>query len=95
VELCAVGATIVLFGAFPKLDRQAVATDHLHHAELSLRGVCNHEPADWRAATSWIRAGVLAADLDALVSGRFALAAVHDALVLATTRPVYRVLVGG
>jgi threonine dehydrogenase-like Zn-dependent dehydrogenase len=95
VGLAAVGATVVLFGAFPKADRQAVAPDHLHHAELSLRGVCNHEPEDWRTATSWIRAGVLAADLDALVSASFALDAVRDALVLATTTPVYRVLVGG
>ena len=42
-----------------------------------------------------IASGVLAADLDALVTARFALDDVAEALKLAATTPVYRVLVGG
>ena len=38
--------------------------------------------------------GALGADLDRLVTARYSLADVSDALQLATTSPVYRVLVG-
>jgi L-iditol 2-dehydrogenase len=87
--------TIVLYGAFPKDLAVPVAPDAIHHHELSIVGVYSQEPDDWRAATGFIASGALAADLDALVTARFALDAVADAFTLATTTPVYRVLVGG
>jgi threonine dehydrogenase-like Zn-dependent dehydrogenase len=95
VSMCDVGGTVVLYGAFPKDHRATVDPDALHHRELSIVGVYSHEPEDWRTASGWIRSGTLAGDLDALVTARFRLDAVADALTLVAGSPVYRVLVGG
>jgi L-iditol 2-dehydrogenase len=88
-------ATVVLYGAFPKELTVPVAPDAIHHHELAIIGVYSQEPRDWRTATGLLSSGVLAADLDALVTAQFSLADVADAFTLATTKPVYRVLVGG
>jgi threonine dehydrogenase-like Zn-dependent dehydrogenase len=88
-------ATVVLYGAFPKDLQVPVAPDAIHHHELSIVGVYSQEPEDWRAATGFLDSGALARDLDALVTARFGLDQVGDAFTLATTTPVYRVLVGG
>jgi threonine dehydrogenase-like Zn-dependent dehydrogenase len=88
-------ATVVLYGAFPKDLTAPVAPDAIHHHEIAIVGVYSQEPEDWRTAAGLIRSGALARDLDALVSARFGLGDVGDAFVLATTAPVYRVLVGG
>lgn len=88
-------ATVVLYGAFPKDLTAPVAPDAIHHHGLAIIGVYSQEPEDWRTAAGIIRSGALARDLDALVSAQFALRDVGDAFVLATTTPVYRVLVGG
>jgi threonine dehydrogenase-like Zn-dependent dehydrogenase len=95
LELCDDGGTVVLYGAFPKDLAVPVQPDGIHHHETSIVGVYSQEPEDWRAATGHIRSGALAADLDRLVTARFALSDVVDAFTLATTEPVYRVLVGG
>jgi L-iditol 2-dehydrogenase len=95
ISLCDVGGTVVLYGAFPKDYRASVDPDALHHHEVSIVGVYSHEPQDWRVAVGWIRSGALAGDLDALVTARFGLDAVADALQLVSSTPVYRVLVGG
>jgi threonine dehydrogenase-like Zn-dependent dehydrogenase len=94
LSLCDDGANVVLYGAFDKALTAAVSPDALHHHEVSLIGVLNQEPEDWRAAAGLISSGVLAADLDRLVTARFALGQVLDAFTLAATQPVYRVLVG-
>jgi len=88
-------ATIVLYGAFPKELAVGVHPDAIHHHELAIVGVYSHEPDDWRTATGFIRSGAVARDLDALVTARFALRDVGGAFTLATTKPVYRVVVGG
>lgn len=95
VQLCDDGCTVVLFGAFPKEMRVPVDPDLIHHHELSIIGVYSHEPQDWRTSAGLLASGALAADLDALVTARFGLDRVADALQLASTSPVYRVLVGG
>jgi threonine dehydrogenase-like Zn-dependent dehydrogenase len=95
LSLCDVGGTVVLYGAFPKEHRATVEPDPLHHGELSIVGVFSQEPEDWNTAAGWVRSGVLAKDLDALVTARFRLEAVAEALALAADSPVYRVLVGG
>ncbi|GAA5058299.1 2-desacetyl-2-hydroxyethyl bacteriochlorophyllide A dehydrogenase [Thermocatellispora tengchongensis] len=95
VSLCDDGGTVVLYGAFDKSLSVGVSPDAIHHHELSIVGVYSHEPEDWREAAALIASGVLAADLDALVTARFPLDAVADAFKLAATSPVYRVLVGG
>jgi L-iditol 2-dehydrogenase len=89
------GGTVVLYGAFPKDLTAPVAPDAIHHHEVSIVGVYSQEPEDWRTAAGLLASGALAADLDRLVTARFGLDAVADALALAATSPVYRVLVGG
>jgi threonine dehydrogenase-like Zn-dependent dehydrogenase len=86
--------TIVLYGAFPKEMTVPVPPDSLHHHEISIIGVVNQEPQDWRTAAGLIASGALGADLDALVTARFSLASVQEAMELAARQPVYRVLVG-
>jgi L-iditol 2-dehydrogenase len=87
-------ATIVLYGAFPKDLAVPVAPDAIHHHELSIVGVYSQEPEDWRIASAFIASGVVAADLDALVTARYELDDVAEAFRLASHSPVYRVLVG-
>ena len=87
-------ATVVVYGAFPKSLEVPIAPDAVHHHEYSIVGVYSQEPQDWITSAGFIRSGALAADLDALVTARFDLADVSKAFELATTTPVYRVLVG-
>lgn len=89
------GGTAVLYGAFRTDLAVPVLPDALHHHENSIVGVYSQEPRDWIVAASLIRSGVLASDLDALVTARYSLDSVGDALALASGSPVYRVLVGG
>ena len=95
LELTDDGGTVVLYGAFPKDLTAPVAPDAIHHHELSIVGVYSQEPEDWRTAAGLLASGALAADLDRLVTARFGLDAVADALAMAAGTPVYRVLVGG
>ncbi len=89
------GGTVVLYGAFPKDLTAPVSPDAVHHHELSIVGVYSQEPEDWRTAAGLLASGALAEDLDRLVTARFGLDAVADAMALAAGSPVYRVLVGG
>lgn len=95
VSLTDDGGTVVLYGAFPKDLTAPVSPDGIHHHELSIVGVYSQEPEDWRTAAGLLAAGALAPDLDRLVTARFGLDAVGDAMALAAGSPVYRVLVGG
>jgi L-iditol 2-dehydrogenase len=94
VELCDDGGTVVLYGAFPKRLTAEVKPDAIHHHELSLVGVYSHEPEDWRTAAGLLRSPSIAAQLERLITARFPLADVREAFHLATSSPVYRVLVG-
>ena len=95
LSLCDDGGTVVLYGAFPKDHVASVGPDFVHHHEVSIVGVYSQEPEDWRAAAGLLASGALAADLDRLVTARYGLKDVGDALALAAGSPVYRVLVGG
>ena len=94
LDLCDDGGVVVLYGAFPKDVMASVGADRIHHHELSIVGVYSQEPEDWRAAAGFLRSGVLGPDLDRLVTARYRLAEVSDAMELASSSPVYRVLVG-
>ena len=94
LQLCDVCATLVLYGAFPKDLTASVGPDQIHHDEISIVGVYSQEPEDWRTAAGLIRSGVLAADLDALVTARYALSDIATAFEHASNQPVFRVLVG-
>ncbi|MCU1459573.1 MAG: Alcohol dehydrogenase GroES domain protein [Actinomycetia bacterium] len=94
VDLVADGGTVVLYGAFPKDLAARIPADAVHHREISVVGVLNQEPEDWRTAAGLISAGTIASDLDALVTARFRLADVGAAFAHATDNPVFRVIVG-
>jgi threonine dehydrogenase-like Zn-dependent dehydrogenase len=94
MELVDDGGNIVIFGAFPKDLFVGVSPDAIHHHEFSIIGVLNQEPQDWRTAAGLIKSGVIAADLEALVSARYSLDDVSDALGFAANNPVFRVMVG-
>jgi len=94
VEMCDYGGTVVLFSAFPKDDVARLPSDLSHRKEISIVGAFSQEPDDWRMASSLIRSGVIAGDLDEMVSARFDLDHVADALRLVTTEPTFRVMVG-
>jgi L-iditol 2-dehydrogenase len=95
LSLCDVAGTVVLYGAFPKGHTELVEPDAIHHHENTVLGVFSQEPADWRTAAGWLRSGRLGPELDTLVTARFELSGVAEALALASSSPVYRVLVGG
>jgi len=95
MDLLAKGGSAVLYGAFPKDLSVGIGPDHMHHEETSIIGVHSHEPEDWRAAAGLLSGGVLAADLEALVTARFSLEQVIEGFRLADSEPVYRVIVGG
>ena len=60
-------------------------------AAEALRPVRLDQPV---SAAGLIRSGVLAADLDALVTARYALSDIATAFEHASNQPVFRVLVG-
>lgn len=95
LSLADVAGTVVLYGAFPKGHSEAVSPDDIHHHENTVVGVFSQEPEDWRTAAGWLRSGRLGPELEALVTARFGLQGVAEALALAASSPVYRVLVGG
>lgn len=94
LDLCDDAGAVVLYGAFPKDVLASVGADRIHHHELSIIGVFSHEPEDWRTAAGLLESGALAADLDRLVTARYRLAEVAAAMKLASSQPVYRVMVG-
>jgi L-iditol 2-dehydrogenase len=94
LELADDASTVVLYGAFPKSLLVPIGPDDVHHHEHAIVGVYSQEPQDWIASAAYIRSGIIAADLDVLVTAQFDLADVTKAFELATTTPVYRVLVG-
>ena len=94
LELCDYGGAAVLYGAFPPEVTATVGSDRIHHHELSIIGVYSQEPQDWRASAGLLRSGALADDLDRLVTARYRLSDVAEAMALTVSQPVYRVLVG-
>ncbi|MYB46084.1 MAG: alcohol dehydrogenase catalytic domain-containing protein [Acidimicrobiia bacterium] len=93
VEMVAPGGSVVLYSAFDPEAMVGVAADRAHRDEVSIVGVYSQEPEDWERAVAVIRSGVMADDLDNLVTARFPLSRVHEALTLVTSEPTYRVFV--
>jgi len=93
VEMVAPGGSVVLYSAFDPEATVGVAADRAHRDEVSIVGVYSQEPEDWERAVAVIRSGVIADDLDNLVTARFPLSRVHEALTLVTSEPTYRVFV--
>jgi threonine dehydrogenase-like Zn-dependent dehydrogenase len=93
VEMADLGGTVVLYSAFDKELPATVGADKSHREEVSIVGAFSQEPEDWKLGSSYIRSGVIAEDLDALVTAKFDFDTVADALTLVTSEPTYRVFV--
>lgn len=93
VELADAGGTVVLYSSFdPELEIR-IGAHRMHRDEVSIVGVYNQEPEDWKEASTILRSGLLAADLERLITGRYPLTGIGDALHLVATEPTYRVFV--
>ena len=93
VELADYGGTVVLYSAFDKELPATVGADRSHREEVAIVGAFSQEPEDWKLGSAYIRSGVIAEDLDRLVTARYPFEQIGDALRLVTSEPTYRVFV--
>lgn len=93
VEMADLGGTVVLYSAFDKELPASVGADRSHREEVAIVGAFSQEPEDWQLGSAYIRSGVIADDLDALVTAKYSFDTVADALRLVTTEPTFRVFV--
>jgi threonine dehydrogenase-like Zn-dependent dehydrogenase len=93
VEMADLGGTVVLYSAFDKALPATVGADKSHREEVAIVGAFSQEPEDWKLGSAYIRSGIIAAELDSLVTARFPFSELGDALTLVTTEPTYRVFV--
>ncbi len=93
VEMADYGGTVVLYSAFDKELPASVGADRSHREEVSIVGAFSQEPEDWQLGSAYIRSGILADDLDSLVTATYDFDTVADALTLVTSEPTFRVFV--
>ncbi len=93
VEMADLGANVVLYSAFDKSLPATVGADKSHREEVDIVGAFSQEPADWQLTAAYIRSGVIADDLDKLITARYPFSHIGDALTLVTSEPTYRVFV--
>lgn len=93
VEMADYGGTVVLYSAFDKELPATVGADKSHREEVAIVGAFSQEPADWKLGSAYIRSGVIAEDLDRLVTARYPFEQIGDALRLVTSEPTFRVFV--
>lgn len=93
VDMADLGGTVVLYSAFDKELAASVGADRSHREEVAIVGAFSQEPEDWKLGSAYIRSGIIADDLDALVTAKYTFDTVVDALTLVTTEPTFRVFV--
>lgn len=93
VEMADIGGTVVLYSAFDKDVMACVGADKSHREEVAIVGAFSQEPADWQLGAAYIRSGLIAADLDSLVTATYGFDTVTEALQLVTSEPTFRVFV--
>jgi threonine dehydrogenase-like Zn-dependent dehydrogenase len=93
VDMADLGGTGVLYSAFDKELPATVGADKSHREEVAIVGAFSQEPEDWQLGSAYIRSGVIAEDLDALITATYDFDNVADALTLVTTEPTFRVMV--
>jgi len=93
VEMADPGGTVVLYSAFDKELPATVGADKSHREEVAIVGAFSQEPQDWQLGSAYIRSGILADDLDSLVTATYDFETVTDALKLVTSEPTFRVFV--
>ena len=94
LDLCDDAGAVVLYGAFPKDVMASVGADRIHHHELSIIGVFSQEPETGGPRPACSAPGRLPPTLIGSLLLDTALDEVADAMALAASEPVYRVLVG-
>lgn len=93
VELADTGGTVVLYSSFESELEIRIGANRAHKDEVSIVGVYNQEPQDWWETSAILRSGLLEADLERLITSRFPLSRIGDALHLVVSEPTYRVFV--
>jgi L-iditol 2-dehydrogenase len=93
VEMANKGGTVVLYSAFDKELPATVGADKSHREEVSIVGAFSQEPDDWKYGAALIRSGLIADELDSLVTATFPFERISEALHLVTSEPTYRVFV--
>ncbi len=93
LELADAGGTVILYSSFDPELEISIAPHMMHRYEVSVVGVYNQEPEDWTETSSILRSGLLARDLDSLVSDSYPLTRIEDALNRVVSEPTYRVFV--
>jgi L-iditol 2-dehydrogenase len=93
IEMADLGGSVVLYSAFDKEVPATIGADRCHREEVTINGAFSQEPADWKLGSSYLRSGLIDDQLEALITARYDMADVADALRLVTTEPTYRVMV--
>lgn len=93
VEMADKGGTVVLYSAFDKELPATVGADKSHREEVAIVGSFSQEAEDWSHGAALIKSGLIAEELDSLVSATFPFEQIGDALHLVTSEPTYRVFV--
>ncbi len=93
IKLADAGGTVVLYSSFDPDLEVRIGAHRMHRHEVSVVGVYNQEPEDWKDTSAILRSGLLASDLDRLITGSYPLNRVDEALDLVVSQPTYRVFI--
>jgi threonine dehydrogenase-like Zn-dependent dehydrogenase len=85
------GGRIICYGSFPVGVAAGVDASRLHHEEIVLTGSRGQTLQDWHQASRLVARNLV--DLRPLISGRFPLERLSDALERATEASAYRIIV--
>jgi threonine dehydrogenase-like Zn-dependent dehydrogenase len=85
------GGRIIYYGSFPAGIAPGVDARRLHHEELVLAGTRGQTLEDWHQASRLLAGGLV--DLRPLISGRYPLERIAEALERATRASAYRIIV--
>jgi threonine dehydrogenase-like Zn-dependent dehydrogenase len=93
VEMAGPAGAVVLYSAFDEALPATVGAQRAHHEETMIVGAFSQEPDDWKLGSGYIRSGILADDLESLITAKYDFDTVDDALKLVTSEPTFRVFV--
>ncbi len=85
------GGRVIYYGSFPAGADTGVDARRIHHQEISLLGSRGQTLQDWHQASRLVANGLV--DLRPLISARYPLAKLNEALDRATEGSTYRILV--
>jgi threonine dehydrogenase-like Zn-dependent dehydrogenase len=85
------GGRIVYYGSFPAGVDPGVDARRLHHQEIALLGSRGQTLEDWHQASRLVAGGLV--DLQPLISARYPLARLDEALDRASEGSAYRIIV--